>query len=277
MPASLPYKLLALDMDGTLLDSRKQVPPRTRAAIRGLAARGVAIAFCTGRNVTELSDYRAQLPFIRYGSLVSGALALDFETNQALAVTPLATDLACQVIQAGRAEGAMVHMLCLNASVTEQRFIDRMDTYHMAIYHDMFDRLCTRADGVEDYVRSHEGQVLKVNLYHRDPQSRLRTRSRLEGLPLKLADAETTSLESTAEGVSKDRGLAALCQGLGISMGQVVAVGDADNDTDALRAAGYAVAMGNATPTIKGLADLVVADNDHDGIVQAINCLFPHA
>ena len=57
-------------------------------------------------------------------------------------------------------------------------------------------------------------------------------------------------------------------------MGQVVAVGDAPNDAAALQAAGCAVAMGNADPQIKAMADLVVADNDHDGIVEAIERLF---
>lgn len=268
------YKLLALDMDGTLLDSHKQVLPGTKAAIDELAASGIAVAYCTGRNPTELTDYRAGLPSIRYGSLVSGALSYDFGTDEALGITPISTELACQIVEAGLAAKAMVHMLCLHSSVTSQRYIDHMDRYGMGVYHGMFDRLCTRTDDLEGYVREHEGEVLKINLYHLDADARLKTRSKLESLPLKLAYAETTSLESTAAGISKDKGLQAICQHLGITMDEVVAVGDAPNDTDALRAAGCAVAMGNATPEIKEIADIVVADNDHDGIVEAIERLF---
>lgn len=269
-----PYKLLALDMDGTLLDSHKQVLPRTREAIAQLAASGVAVAYCTGRNPTELSDYVAQLPSIRYGSLVSGALAYDFSSQEALSVTPLPTEACCHVIETGALENVMVHLLCVGTSVARQTDIDRMDQVHMGIYHGMFDKLCTRAEDLEEYVRAHEGQVLKTNLYHLDNAARERTRARLAGMGLKLVDAEETSLECTARGISKDKGLRAVCDALGIGMDQVVAVGDAPNDTDALGAAGCAVAMGNATPQIKEIADLVVADNDHDGIVEAIERLF---
>ena len=235
-----PYKLLALDMDGTLLDSRKQVSPKTQQAIEELAKTGVAVAYCTGRSLPEMRDVRRALPFVRYGSQVSGALTYDFETDTVISATPLSTDICLQLIRAGALENAMVHMHC----------------------------------DLEAYVREHEGQVLKINLYHMDTESRERTRRRIQGLPIKLADSERTSLESTAQGISKDKGIERICSRLGIGMDQVVAIGDAPNDTDVLRAAGCAVAMGNATPEIKQLADLVVADNDHDGIAEAIERLF---
>ena len=65
-----------------------------------------------------------------------------------------------------------------------------------------------------------------------------------------------------------------LCDYLGIPTDETVAVGDADNDLDVLRAAGLAVAMGNANQHVKEVCDVVVADNDHDGIVEVINRFF---
>ncbi len=278
----LPYQLLALDMDGTLLDSTKQVLPATREAIRKLAESGVAIAFCTGRNPTELTDYRRELPFIRYGSLVSGALAYDFGTDgghdgRTLAVQPLPTDLIEKIVTAGLLEDAMVHFLCTDASVASQRDINRMDSLQLSIYQSMFDRLCTRSDDPIGYAREHEGTVLKVNLYHETAEARERTYQRLCDLDVELARAEITSVETTARGISKARGLEALCRELGITMDQVVAVGDAPNDVDALRAVGAPVVMGNATDDIKALAQLVVSDNDHNGIVDAIRHYWPGA
>lgn len=268
------YKLLALDMDGTLLDSRKQVLPGTRDAITQLAARGVAVAYCTGRNPTELSPYTAELPAIRYGVCISGGLVYDFTQEQAIFARPYETELALRVIEAARHEDVMVHMLCTDSSVARERDIERMEHYHMTVYQTMFERLCTRVDDPAAYVRGHEHQVFKINLYHRDVEARSRTRARLEGLPLQLAYAETTSLECSPAGVNKAEGLERLCTHLGIGLDEAVAVGDAQNDTQALEAAGLAVAMGNATPDIKALADVVVADNDHDGIAEAIDRLF---
>lgn len=270
------YRLLALDMDGTLLDSRKQVLPRTAKAITALSQRGVAVAYSTGRNPVELSDYVSELPAIRYGSCISGALVYDFAKDEAIFTRAFDTELALNVLRIASEEQPMVHMLCAHASVAREADIQRMDRVHMGVYRDMFDRLCTRIDNPADYVRAHANQVCKINLYHADEASRARTRARLEraGLPLQLADAEVTSLECSPAGVSKAEGLAKLCDHLGITLDEVVAVGDAPNDTQALRVAGLAVAMGNATPDIKELADAVVADNDHDGIVETIERYF---
>lgn len=268
------YKLLALDMDGTLLDSHKHVLSKTKAAIEQLAARDVAVAYSTGRNPTELGPYVEELPAIRYGSCISGALVYDFSEKRSLFVRPFQTELALGVLEAASPEDVMVHMLCVDASVAREADIQHMDDFHMGIYQQMFTERCTRANDPTAYVRENEGKVCKINLYHRDTEARERTRKRLAGLPLQLADAEVTSLECSPAGVSKAEGLEKLCEHLGITLAEAVAVGDAPNDTAALKVAGCAVAMGNATPDIKELADLVVADNDHDGIVEAINKLF---
>lgn len=221
------YKLLALDMDGTLLDSRKGVLPETKAAIEQLAARGVAIAYSTGRGPIELSDYINELPAIRYGSCISGAVVYDIAGGRALYTQPLSTDLALKILDAGAREGAMVHILSVDASVVREADLRHMDDFHMGVYHDMFSRLCLHGVDPQAYVRENPGEICKINLYHRDTASRQRSRERLAGLPLQLADAETTSLECSPAGVSKAKGLAKLCDYLGISLNEVVAVGDA--------------------------------------------------
>ena len=268
------YKLLALDMDGTLLDSRKRISPRTAAALEDLAGRGITVALSTGRCPVELDDYLPQLGGVQYGCLISGALVYDLRERRALASTPIDTELVLQALDAGADEGAMLHLLCADTSVARPDDISHMADFLMGIYQPMFEDKCTKVSDVRAYAECHPGEVLKVNLYHRDAASRSRTRERLSSLALTLADAEGGSLECSAQGVSKALGLEQLCDYLGISMEQVVAVGDAPNDAAALEAAGCAVAMGNADPSVKKLADLVVADNDHDGIVEAIEHLF---
>ena len=86
-----------------------------------------------------------------------------------------------------------------------------------------------------------------------------------------LALAESTSLECSAKGIDKGVGLKKLCEHLGLPLEQTIAVGDADNDTMALKTAGLSIAMGNATEPIKALADVIVADCDHNGCAEAID------
>ena len=85
-----------------------------------------------------------------------------------------------------------------------------------------------------------------------------------------LANAESTSLEVSPKGVSKALGLKTLCEHLNITLDEVIVVGDADNDIEALKVAGLSVAMGNAKQHIKDMCDVIVSDNDHDGCVDVI-------
>lgn len=270
------YKLLALDMDGTLLDSRKQVLTKTAAALERLAAAGVAVAFSTGRGLAELSDYVPNLPFIKYGSCISDGLVYDFSNQRTIFAHPFETKLALEVMALTRQEAPMVHVLTTTQSVAAAEALPHMADFHMGIYQGMFDRICTPVDDMPAFVRANEGAVCKVNLYHRSAESRERTRVRLEeaGLAVQLAYAEETSLEVSPAGVSKAEGLSHLCDYLGITLAETVTVGDAPNDTQALQVVGLPVAMGNATPDIKALAKMVVADNDHDGIAEVVAEVF---
>ena len=134
------YKLLALDMDGTLLDSRKQVLPKTAAALESLAAAGVAVAFSTGRGLAELSDYVPNLPFIKYGSCISGGLVYDFSNQRTVFAHPFETKLALEVMAVTRQEAPMVHILTTTQSVAAAEAIPHMADFHMGIYQGMFDR-----------------------------------------------------------------------------------------------------------------------------------------
>ena len=87
---------------------------------------------------------------------------------------------------------------------------------------------------------------------------------------LLVTNSNPTTLEITAGGASKGQALAALCAHLGIDIQDTMAFGDRDNDADMLLASGIGVAMGNAVPELKAVADFVTRSNDEDGIAHAI-------
>ena len=272
----MPYKLLALDMDGTLLTSSKQVSPRTRDALKELAARGTPLAFCTGRNFLELMDWPHELPFIRYGVLSSGAIVHDFASGETLHRQTLDAATILRAMEIAQAESPMVHIMSVECSLARPADVHNMERVGMGVYKSMFEQICTLQDDLESWVKAHPDQVAKINFYHETPEARDRTRERLaaSSLPLTLADAEQTSVECSAQGVSKGEGLRVLAEHLGATLADVVAVGDSDNDSTALAAVGMPVAMGNATESIRRMAKLRVADNDHDGIVEVVQRLF---
>lgn len=268
------YKLLALDMDGTMLDSQKRVPSETLAAIARLISDGVCVTLATGRGLAELGDYSELTRTLKYGILLSGGMVYDFANSRPIYFQPLAVEDSLAILAQGECEEAMVHILTLHESVARGIDIENLADFSMQVYYDMYDRFCLRCDDLPGYVRAHGAEVLKINLYHRSTDSRDRSWRVLSKRRLTCTLAETLSLEMNPGGINKAFGLQKLCEHLHLSLADTVAVGDAPNDREILQAAGLAVAMGNADESIKRLADVVVADNDHNGVLETMNKFF---
>ena len=268
------YKLLALDMDGTVLNSEKKITPRTKLAIDDLISRGVYVVVSTGRNLAELADYREDFKAMNYGIMISGGMIYDFFNDKPIKVHAVDEETIYKLIDLGLEERAMIHLHTVKQSIAREEDIQNMAAFDMGIYQDMFDRLCERYDDPKDYIRTHPGEVIKVNLYHRDKASRDRNFARIKPLNLSISYAEAFNLEMSPANVTKASGLRELCEFLKIDLSEAVAIGDADNDKEILQTAGLSVAMGNADDEIKGLADFVTLDNDNDGVAFAIEKFF---
>ncbi len=270
----MQYKILALDMDGTMLNSQKKISAKTAEAIAELAKRGVNVVVSTGRALAELADYKDELKFMHYGIAISGGIVYDFFNRTPIVTHPVAENLMLEIIDAGLDERAMIHLLGVHESLMNDDDIQHAADFQMGVYQEMYDRISTRCDDFKAYIHSHPGEILKVNLYHRSAESRGRNLERLKNLPLTISLAETTALEASPKGITKAAGLRELCDFLKIDVAETVAVGDAPNDIEILKATGIAAVMGNASDEIKALADFVTDDNDHDGIVKVIEKYF---
>ena len=268
------YRLLSLDMDGTLLNSAKQIPAETTTAIKQLMQQDIEVVVGTGRGLAELADYRDAFKGMHYGLLVSGGLIYDFHKEQPLTMHTLSLEQCQKLLASAAEEDAMVHILTVNSSVAREQDILHMDDFSMRVYQDMYERICDKQEDLPRYIQEHAGEILKINLYHRSTASRERSRKRLAGLGMNLVLSEITGLEASPAGITKASGLKELCRLLNIPLAATVAVGDAPNDFEILQIAGLAAAMGNATDSIKEICDVVVSDNDHNGVLEVINRYF---
>lgn len=266
------YQLIAFDMDGTLLNSNKQISPETLNAIKRATDAGKTVILCTGRNLAELNAFTEIIPGLRYLDCVSGACVYDLKEKKTLYSQALDPGIVKKLMEFGMEEGAMIHVLS-ERSIVQKDQQSHMADFHMGIYQTMFDQITDKLENIYNSFCEEPFPVLKLNLYHRDEASRARTVERIKaaGLETALALAESTSLECSDKGIDKGVGLKKLCEHLVLPLEQTIAVGDADNDTMALKTAGLAVAMGNATEPIKALADVIVADCDHNGCAEAID------
>ena len=268
------YKLLALDMDGTVLNSSKKITPRTVEGINKLLKNGIHVVVSSGRCLPELSDYKEEFKNIKYAILTSGGMIYDFLEDKVISIHPVPFEDCMKLIEFGEKERAMIHLLTIRDSIARPQDIENMADFDMGIYQGMFDRICVKCEDLNKYALEHKKDIMKVNLYHRSQKSRDRNVERLKGRNLQLVFAESNNLEASPINITKASGLIELCKFLNIDIAETVAIGDAPNDIEILQTAGCGVAMGNALDEIKQIADFVTDDNDHDGVAVAIEKLF---
>lgn len=267
------YKLIAFDMDGTLLNSKKEISKKTLEMIEKAFDAGKEVILSTGRCVAELNPYIEQIPRLRYLNCVSGALVYDLKEKKKIYTNAISAENVSKILEVAKKEDVLIHMLT-NDSVVQQSYYENMDYYGMGVYQPLFEKVADKVPDIFEYYKEKSMPIEKLNLYHHTPEGRERTRERLSNLELMLANAEQASLEISAVGVTKGTGLKKLCEHLGISLEETIAVGDADNDIDVLKTAGLSVAMGNANDTVKSICDVVVSDCDHDGCAEVIEKYF---
>lgn len=265
------YDLIGFDMDGTLLDSRKSILPSTVEAIGRAVAAGKTVILSTGRSINELEEFAGQLAQVRYYVCESGALIYDSKERKILHSETLAQDVVMRILDVASAEDTMPYIISNGESFADRRHIADLAHFHMGIYQDMMDRVVCQMDDMIAQYRKNPFPMEKLNLFSASEEIRERIYENVKSLPLAFAYAEETSLEMTPLHISKASGLRWLCGYLGIPLERTVIVGDADNDAEAMEAAGLSVAMGNALPHIKEMCGAVVSDNDSGGCAEAVD------
>lgn len=267
----MAYQLIALDMDGTLLDSRKRVLPSSTAAIGEAVAAGKLVAISTGRCPVMIEMDRAAFPQVRYAICGSGSAVYDLHERRMLKEVTLDHALLEAAISACAGEDYLCEACSGPGFLFAPDMVERMPGYYMSIYQPLYASTGTPCADFDERLHDPAFPVQKFNLHFSSPEARDRVRERLAGAPLELAYMDEASLELSPVGVNKGTGLLTLAALLGVPREQTIALGDSDNDLAMLREAGLGVAMGNANPNARAAASARVADNDHGGVAEAIH------
>lgn len=266
------YRLIASDLDETLLDRDHRVPERVRAAVAAARERGARFVPCTGRPFSSVDPTLSELGLLgapgEYVLSFNGGVLTENSEGTPLTTCSLPRARACALYARGVAYGVCVHAYTLGPVYVfgylpeERAHIEgRMDI------RETHARTLDEAAG--------DQTVVKV-LYMSTDMDRLRGIAREladEGLAdgLDVCYSSNRYLEFNAAGINKGAGLLALAGRLGIAREEVMAIGDNSNDVSMLRAAGLGVAVANATDEAKAAAGYVCsADNDAGGVAEAI-------
>ncbi len=266
-------QLVALDMDGTLLTSDKQILNETVQAIQRAEEKGIRVVLATGRALAEIIDYREALRPISYAITESGGLLYDFKRNCVLWKQSFDARMRKRIIGSSLLEDVMLQTMEGGNVVMQEGCLAQLSRYHIEQFADLFRRVCKMVPDIRDYVLCQDRQFEKINLYHLSHTARERTIENLKTSGLELVRSDYSSLEISPPCVSKGNALLQLSDLLQIPVGNTAAVGDSDNDLSMLHAAGFSVAMGNANEQVKCAAHFITDDCDHNGVGSFLNSI----
>lgn len=268
------YDLIALDMDGTLLNSEKEVDPIAIEEMKLAAEKGKLIALSTGRCLAELSPYSELLNYVHYGILESGAMLYDFKNKRILDKTVLPSACVEEIIHILWEKDIMYQPMVDGQIYFSQTEVNRLEEFSMGQYRPLYEACAKLVPETREFVLQHTGELSKFNLYHTSQEAKFATYKNLSHLPVEIVEGEPTAYEISAKGVSKGNGLIKLCEILGLPIEKTAAVGDSSNDVSILKTCGLPIAMSNGKDFIKELSRYIVADNDHHGCAEAIRMVF---
>ena len=268
-------KLIALDLDGTLLDSEKRLSPANEVALRRCIERGIQIVPATGRMWEGVPEVIRKIPGVRYGIIANGARVVDMQENKEISTTLLPVDLAVQIMEFAKTTNAAYDPYLDGWGAMEARFLDHLEDYGLEPKVKELVRGTRRivADSIE-YVKQRNRPVEKVNMFFGDMDERRRVREQLNQWDsLAVSSSLYNNLEINVAGASKGNGITTLASYLGIRIEETMAFGDGENDMAMIQMAGTGVVMGNGVEELKQHADYITSSNDEDGVACAIEKL----
>ncbi|EMG9490398.1 HAD family hydrolase [Serratia marcescens] len=246
----MSYRVIALDLDGTLLDNQKRILPQSLEALAQARAAGIQVVVVTGRHHVAIHPFYQALQIDTPAICCNGTYLYDFQQKKVLAADPLAKDQARQVLQ-----------MLKQTDIHGLMYVD-----DAMLYQEPSGHVIRSLAWAETLPAAQRPTLLQVGS--------LALREFADTVEKELGLACEWSWHDQVDiakgGNSKGKRLRQWVESQGLSMDQVVAFGDNYNDISMLEAVGLGVAMGNADDAIKERADLVIADNLQPGIAEVI-------
>lgn len=260
-------RLVALDLDNTLLDSTHRIPPENAAALEAARAAGVQVVLASARPPRSMRRYHEEIGLTTPVVAHNGALIYDLQARAALRHTPIPLPIAREVVSFLRTADPGLNIT-----------LECEDVWHIDTFGDDL-RQVVEEYGIEpphgvgtvDRVLAEGSAVTKILFTSAHlGEAELAELDRRLGPDVCAVRTSDLLVEIMAAGVSKAAGVAWVADRLGISAAETLAMGDNYNDVALLEWAGLGIAMGNAPETVRHAADAVTLTHDEAGVAAAI-------
>ncbi|MBO0863010.1 MAG: HAD family phosphatase [Chloracidobacterium sp.] len=271
----MPIKLLALDIDGTLLTPQGEITPRNSAAINRALQYGVQIVLVTGRRFNSARELAQRLdmgaPLISH----NGALTKNVDTLETIDYHPLDIGIARAIIGFGREYGA--DMICCDDPDGLGKMVIEGVSEENKSLHRYLDKYRDSVSVVSDLLEYLDHPPIQIMFSGRcDPMDDYASRlnavmdARIQLFKTRYRSTDLTILDALSVTASKGASLAAVAKKHGIAREEIMAIGDNHNDLTMLRYAGLGVVMANAEDELKLMGFELTSSNEEDGVAIAI-------
>lgn len=261
------YKLIALDLDGTLTNSQKEIEEETKQELIKLAKKGVKIVLASGRPTAGIMKEARALEFDENGGYIlsfNGARVIDYKTYDIVYEQTISAEVAHEMYKRGKQFGLSPLTYTKNHIITEdigdhwvqlESFTTKMPIIH-----------------TQNFVEDVTFPVNKV-LITGEPSYIAEILDEFKapyGDTMSIYRSDPYFIECMASGIAKDKSLAKLCEILGIKQEETIAFGDGYNDLSMIEWCGMGVAMSNAVDGVKERANFITKSNNENGVAYAL-------
>lgn len=273
----MDIKIIVLDLDGTLLNSQSKISDKTKETLINLQENGYHLVLASGRPTPSVVGVAKELRMDEFDSYIltfNGAHVMNYKTKEVIYEQPLSVDSAKAVL--GHLEQfEVVPMICIEDTMYVK------DVYSGFVEHEgqiknilefearIGNYKLAEVDNLKDFVSVPLSKILITGNVDYLSEKLEAFREPFKGLNTITKSADFF-VEFTDYGVDKAKSLNQILERLGMTRENVIAFGDGMNDYTLLEAAKIGVAMGNATPSLKEIADYITETNDNDGVVKGL-------
>lgn len=262
------FRLIAADLDDTLLDENSKISPRNREAIGRAVGQGVTFVIATGRMFKTSVVYMNELslngdtPMINY----HGALIKKAKSREIILHQPIHTGLAVSVIEEAERQDCHVSLF-----IDDNLYI-REESEYSRYYQKMVNIELKQVGDLSAFLKNNNSSPSKLSIIRWDGRIDEIEAGFKEifGEKLSVLQSRPYFLEITDQKATKGQALRWLAEREGIKPEEVIAFGDGQNDLDMISYAGLGVAVANARPQVLEAADLVTSSNNEDGVAEVI-------
>lgn len=269
------FKMIALDLDGTTLNRKSQITERTRKALKSAMEKGVHVVVSTGRCYDAIPEDVIGVEGLEYIINSNGADITRTSDRKSIYTNHMSVTAVNEIIDLFKNRD--FNHVSLEAVIDRKTYMDREEFIHITSLKPSFRELAyvrdtrTPAENLNEYIYENRHRIENINIIF----DTLELKAEYRDVLSRISDSTmTTSFANNYEiggkTTSKAEALKFLMERLDVTRDELIACGDSPNDEDMIKFAGFGVAMGNALPEVKEIADYVTLSNEEDGVAAVI-------